>query len=512
MSSKMRWTRSTSLVVAAAVAVAGVAVSCTFLTSFTECDEDADCHERYGSRAVCGADHVCDVSSNVKTEQCQEVVGDVDSDSFLIAVLLPLTGPEAGFGIPLRNAIRTALKNFDSIEIHGRNIALLECDTEGVDDVALEAGRQAILEARVTAIIGPDFSSQTLDIAREYAIPNDVLMVTPSGTAPAITDVVDKNLLWRTAPSDVAQSSAIGQLLTAYIDERLTTGPGETSIWLLNRDGDDYGIGLQDALVVSNLPPEMTSSTNFKLEQYPTNWEDTWFSEKAANLPAPQIALIMGAAESWDIAEAIDERFMADTVFIFADAARNSDEAALTRPELEGRVLGTAPQNVGDKEYTPYTNFRLKFQSDHDEDPDNFQFVANAYDALHVVALASAGGGGISGPELAKGMAKLSSGEPVDANQSGASLAVKLLQEGETVDFQGASGRLDFDADGDPSPSKIVLWCFRDGDVPEAGDLLSTDGVFTFLDCTGVDNNATNNGADMGTADTGDADMGTGGG
>ena len=507
----MRWTHRTSIIAATVGLFGLVGASCTFLTSFNECAADADCLEKYGPRAICGEDRVCDVTTNVTTEQCQEVLGDLDADTFLIGVLLPLTGPEAGFGLPLLNAIKTGLKNFESLEVGGRNIALLVCDTEGVDDVALEAGRQAIEEARVTAIIGPDFSSQTIDIANEYAIPNNVLMVTPSGTAPQITTLVDNDLIWRTAPSDVAQASAIAQLVVEYVDQKLTTSPGETVIWVLYREGDDYGIGLQEALV-NNLPTEITTSTNFKSEAYPANWEDTWFSEKAANLPAPDIALIMGAAESWDLAEAIDDTFMNDTVFVFADAARNPEEAALTKDTLQGRVLGTAPQNVGDRDYTPYTNFRLKYQSDHDEDPDNLQFVANAYDALHVVALAAAGGGGISGPELANGMSKLSSGTPVDANQSGASTGVQLLSQGETVDFQGASGRLDFDEHGDPSPSKIVLWCFLDGDVPEAGEILSTDGEFTFRDCNGAPpNNGTNNGADMGTPDMGTPapDMGT---
>lgn len=476
-------------------------VSCTLLTDFNECETDDECVEEYGPRATC-AERICEVQADVSavtTQHCPEVVGDLEPETFLIAVLLPLSGPEAGFGIPLRNAIETALDNFNSIRVdENRNVALLMCDTRGENETASEAGRQAIEEARVSAIIGPDFSSQTIEIAQRYAIPNDVLMISPSATSVEITNLDDDNLVWRTAPSDETQSVALAQLVIEYL-ERSDDLTDDAAIWVLYADDDAYGRGLQESLV-ELFPTELTDELT--LSSYPDQWED-WFLDTAQQLPAPDIAIILGAAESWDIAEAVDDHFDTGTIFFFADAARNPEEASVTGADLEGRILGTAPQNVGDPAYRPYTQFRLSYEADHDEDPDELQFVANAYDALHLVVLAAAGGGGITGPELAVGMARLSEGESVAANSQGASRAVSILRDGGTVDFEGASGRVDFDENGDPSPSKIVLWCFLQGGVPEAGDLLSIENEFTYREC-GTEVAPNNDLPDMG----GEADMG----
>ena len=499
---------------AIAAAILGISLvmtvvgGCSLLTTFEDCSEDADCLSNFGPRAHC-EDKLCVVPtdrSELLGATCQETVGPVDDPgAFVVAILLPLTGDEAGFGLPLLDAVRLAWGNFDQIGgIGDRAFGLLICDTEGLDDVALAAARHAVDVGRVTAIIGPDFSSQTIDIAAQITVPNNVLLVTPSGTAPAITDIPDNNLVWRTAPSDTAQSAAIAELVVHRITGVQNVGLQDSVVWLLTREGDAYSDGLREGLIGA-FPTELSNSPNLFPSAYPDNWDDSWYTQEVSQLPAPDIVVLMGAAESWDIAEQIDTDFGSETIFVFADAARNEDEAASSSPTLEGRILGTAPRTVGDPSYTPYTTFRVKYRGEYDEFPDGFQFVANAYDAVHVVALAVAGGGGISGPQLAAGMAKLSNGDSILANSTDAQKGIRLLSQGQTIDFEGASGRLDFDANGDPSASAIALWCFDDGKVPlvEAAPLLSTEGEFTPLDCTDLGAANADPTADMGSSDAG---------
>lgn len=475
-----------SVVLGAATLAAVAAAGCSLVTDWSECAIDADCTARLGPRGVC-TDEICSLPSALTGGPCQRTVGEIDApQALVIGILLPLTGPEGGFGVPLLKAVELAWANFDEIGgIDGRPIGLLICDTEGDNEVALAAGQHAVEVGRVSAIIGPDFSSQTIDIATKYAIPNDVLLVTPSGTAAAITSLADEDLVWRTAPSDSAQAAAIARLVQHEITVTRGLALDAPTVWILTRADDEYSVGLGDGLT-AGFAPELAESAHLHRSAYPENWTDAWFAESALNLPAPDLVLLMGAAESWDIAEAIDDAFDSAPTFFFPDAARNVEEASVASPALQGRILGTAPQAVGDVNYTPYTTFRVKYQAEYEDDPNAFQFVANAYDALHLVALAAAGGGGVTGPELAEGMAKLSFGEPVSANSEGAQRGIDILSSGGTVDFEGASGRLDFDYNGDPSPSAISLWCFAEGAVPEVGHLLSADGTFTPIDCGGA--------------------------
>ena len=474
---------SARLLVGSLVAIAACFAmgSCSLITSFSECSVDADCPE---SQAVC-QDEVCISKPKVATgATCQNVYGDVtSSNAFVVGVLLPLTGEEASFGIPLEKAIRLAFEDFEGLSgIAGRPLGLIVCDTEGLDDVALEAARHLIEVARVPAIIGPDFSSQTISIANTYAIPNQTLLVTPSGTAVTISDLADDNLIWRTCPSDQAQAVGLGDVATDLLSSRIGVEPDAATVWVFSAEGDAYGDGLRDALVRS-LPADLVGSDDFIVKSYPREtWADAWFVETVTSLPDPDLVILLGASEAWDITEAIDEVVGNEPLYLFADAARNQDEAAVTAIGLEGRILGTAPQIVGDNDYQPYTVFRIKYRAVFDEDPDGFAFIPHAYDAYYVIALAAAAGG-FTGPELAQGMAKLSDGEAVQASQAGAQRAMRILSEGKTVDFEGASGRVDFDEFGDPNSGPIVMWCFEDQGIFDVGRILSSDGTFTPLSC-----------------------------
>lgn len=473
------------------VAFMSTVQSCTLISNFSECSVDADCADEYGPRAVC-EESVCATPTNITGATCTETFGTVDSpQGLVVGVLLPLSGPEEGFGRPLLNAVKLAVGNFDQIGgIGDRPIGLLICDTEGDDAVALTAARHAVDTGKVTAIIGPDFSSQTIEVATKVTMPAGVVLVTPSGTAAAISDLDEtsdnnRDLVWRTAPSDAAQAEAIAAMTLHHINEVLQVPVTQPTIWLLTRTNDAYSSGLQQGLI-EHFPAELTSGANLHPSVYPDDWSDTWFTEVALTLPAPDVVLLMGAAESWDIAGAIDDAFDTAPMFIFPDAARNPMKASAASAALHGRVLGTAPRNVGDPTYTPYTTFRVKYRSEFNQDPDGFQFVANAYDALHVVALGVAGGGGTAGTQISNGMKMLSSGQAISANSQGAQKGILLLSRGTSVDFEGASGRVDFDERGDPSPSSIALWCFDESGVPEVGDLLTTSGKFTPLACGGV--------------------------
>ncbi len=471
--------RCISLLAAAAVCL--TAGSCSLITSFSECTTDSDCGD---SAAVC-QDEIC-VSTPKQAigGTCQDVYGDVTSkDAFVVGVLLPLTGEEASFGIPLEKAIRLAFTDFEGLSgINGRPIGLIVCDTEGVDDVALEAARHLIEVARVPAIIGPDFSSQTISIANTYAIPNETLLVTPSGTAVTISDLPDNDLIWRTCPSDKAQAAGLAQVATDIITNKLSLDPAAATVWVLSAEGDAYGDGLRDALTVS-LPSDLVSSENFVVRSYPREtWADAWFVDTVTQLPDPDLVIHVGASEAWDMAEAIDEIVGNEPTYLFADAARNPEEAQVTMLGLEGRIMGTTPQIVGDNDYQPYTVFRIKYRAVYDEDPDGFAFIPHAYDAYYVIALAAAAGG-FTGPEIAEGMAMLSEGESVGASQSGAQRALRILSEGNTVDFEGASGRVDFDEFGDPNSGPIIMWCFEDQGIADIGRVLSSDGQFTPLTC-----------------------------
>ena len=87
--------------------------------------------------------------------------------------------------------------------------------------------------------MGADCSGVTTAIANSVAIPNGVVMVSPSATTPALSTIEDKGLFFRTAPSDARQ----GQVLADAVFE---SGTKNIAVTYTN---NDYGKGLSDAFV-----------------------------------------------------------------------------------------------------------------------------------------------------------------------------------------------------------------------------------------------------------------------
>jgi len=109
--------------------------------------------------------------------------------------------------------------------------------------------------------------------------------------------------------------------------------------------------------------------------------------------------------------------------------------------------------------------------------------VSHAYDAVMIAALGAAYGG-FSGPEIAVGMSKLSTPGKLavdgTSNKLGAGFAALLM--GEEVDYEGASGALTLNADGEPTNPSIALYCYKDGDNPEVA-VVYEDQKFTPASC-----------------------------
>ena len=85
--------------------------------------------------------------------------------------------------------------------------------------------------------MGADCSGVTGAILANVAVPNGVVMISPSATSPGLSTAEDNGLFFRTAPSDARQ----GQIITDILNDR-----GIKTV-ALTYTNNDYGKGLADA-------------------------------------------------------------------------------------------------------------------------------------------------------------------------------------------------------------------------------------------------------------------------
>ena len=164
----------------------------------------------------------------------------VAGEDIKIGIILGFTGPIESLTPGMADSAELALKEASDsgLLLGGSAVVPVRADSTCVDSAAATAAAERLITAdRVAAIMGADCSGVTTAIANNVAIPNGVVMVSPSATSPALSSINDNGLFHRTAPSDARQ----GQVLAAVLSER---GIKNVAVTYTN---NDYGKGLAES-------------------------------------------------------------------------------------------------------------------------------------------------------------------------------------------------------------------------------------------------------------------------
>jgi len=162
------------------------------------------------------------------------------AEDIKVGIILGYTGPIESLTPGMAESAELALKEAsDSGKLlGGAKIVPVRADSTCIDSAAATAAAERLVTAEgVAAIMGADCSGVTTAIANNVAVPNGVVMVSPSATSPALSTIEDKGLFFRTAPSDARQGQVLADILTAR-------GIKKVAVTYTN---NDYGKGLSDA-------------------------------------------------------------------------------------------------------------------------------------------------------------------------------------------------------------------------------------------------------------------------
>jgi branched-chain amino acid transport system substrate-binding protein len=432
---------------------------CSFTTAggLSECETSEEC----GENRVCTNNFCLPLPAG-----CGDRYGDTSADAVQLGAALPLslsaTNPGAGKDeseVQGLNAILLALDEINQRGAAGKKLTLHVCDT------AFDSARTALQtqwlvnEKKIVALLTAG-SSQTL-AAADVTLKNNVLTMSSSGTSPELAKVSDKNggavgLLWRTAPSDVIQGKVIGDLLRN--DTRFNTAAKVGLIYL----DDPYGQGLFN-VITARL---QGSSKSVKSILYSRKTESTIITA-VTQMDAfdPDITVVVGFED--DASSII--KFAAGSTnlklgtghrWFFTDSAK--DEGLLDDTTVRTQVqdaYGTAPATNGGQ---AFDSFKSRFQAKYNGvDPKNYSFTSHSYDAMYLFGLAVAysqgTSGSVTGPKLAEGLTKMSSGPQFQLISSNFTEAATELASNRGIDVEGASGSLQFDDTGE-APSPVELW------------------------------------------------------
>ena len=358
-----------------------------------------------------------------------------------VAYLVAITGPIAGMAPTMVQSMKFAAEqvNAQGGIGNGGKLDPQVYDSGCNPQLATDAATKAVNVNGVIGIVGPSCSGPVIAVANSVSVPAGVLLITSSGTSPKISTLDDKDLVFRTVPSDDYQGRALARTIKAR-------GIDKVAITYLN---NDYGLGLAEAFTDEFKKQGGTVTASRAHEDKKASYRSD-LAELAKGGADTLVVFAYGNSSGLTILrQAIENGFFKN--FVGADGMRDEGMVKTLGPDNLKTLLVSAPAGATG---AGFEKFSKDFKAA-GGDP-NGTFAATSYDAAFLMALAieKAGGDKAKLPQALREVAT-APGEPILPGEW--AKAKKLIAEGKDIDYKGAAGDQEFDAHGDV-PGDYVLY------------------------------------------------------
>lgn len=313
----------------------------------------------------------------------------------------------------------------------GASYRLNFADTACDPDKGVDVARQ-LIQAGAVALVGPVCSGVTLRVARSVTIPAGVALLSVASASSLITQLDDQDLVFRTAPSDALKGSALA---------RVAHEMGVRSV-AVSHASDAYNTGVAQmfAEAFKALGGRVTVNQSHEPRQADYQREARAVASGAGDVALFAYSGSGGVQYLKDVLDQPGVRRVFGT-----DGLMSKDLAGALSPEQLARmtfVLAAADtEREGYKRWLAMaTAARIKADG---------PYVANAYDAAFLMALAIEAAGVADKSMVAAGLRAVSGPKGTVIYPGEFAKARGLLKQGVRINYEGASGPVDFDAAGD---------------------------------------------------------------
>lgn len=371
-----------------------------------------------------------------------------------IGMIAPFTGSAAEFGVFYQDAAQLAVDqvNKAATKILGGPVVkqLYVADSNTLPTPAIAAAKKLIQANGISVLLNGWSSGVTVAVATSAALPSQVLQVGYGTTSPLVSVLPedrDRDLLFRTSPSDLLQGKVAAQLATGQIIDGHKFKTAST-IYINN----PYGQGLSNAFSKAF---EAMGGKVLAQVPHPGKVQPTYKSMLAVALKDKPDLLFVPDYPAHTAVILKESRDIFDfTTWQLTDGNKSTEVVSAVGADTIDGTWGTAPGV--DVDQPAYTAFKKVYN--HDRIPP---FTPNTYDAAVLVSLAAAQAivkGGITDPDKLTGpvirdqlrsVANPPGETVVIGSQDGINKAVELIKQGKEINITGASSPVDFDKRGD---------------------------------------------------------------
>ena len=389
--------------------------------------------------------------------------GGESTDSGLkLGTLAPTTGDLASIGQNWPAAVQLAVDTINECGgVNEASVSLVSEDSQTDPSAGSTAMTKLAEVDRVAGVVGA-FASSVSGAAVDVAVRNNVMMVSPGSTSPVFTERAQNGEFdgyWaRTAPPDTYQSQALAALAEKQGFENVST----VAI------NNDYGVGFEQQFV------EAFKADGGNIVGQPVRYDPkatTLDSEaKAAfeNNPDAVAAVLYAETGSVLLKSAFENGYLDGVTVLLTDGVYSDDFVRQVGKTSDGKsiiagALGTVPGADGQalEEFTTLWNEKTGRELT--------AYVPHNWDAAVLMMLAAEASDANTGEGIKSQILEVANAPGVEV--SDACEAMELVRQGEDINFQGASGNVDIDENGD------VLGSYDVWQVGEDGSLSVVDKV-----------------------------------
>ena len=340
-----------------------------------------------------------------------------------MGIILGFTGPIESLTPAMRDSAKLAFKEASDSGslLGGETITVVEGDSTCVDSAAAQAAAEKLIADGVAAIMGADCSGVTGAIATNVAVPNGVVMISPSATSPGLTDLDDNGLFFRTAPSDARG----GQILANITKDRKIKSVAITYT------NNDYGKGLADVYAAAVKAHGIKVTAVASHEDGKADYTAEVSTLAAAGGDAVAVIGYLDQGGKGIIQGSLDSG--AFDTFILSDGMIGQSLVDAFGKDLN-KSFGSLPGSTG-KGAGVFTEVASAGGID-----SSGPYTGESYDAAALIVLAMQAGGSADRASIAKNVMAVANGPGKKIYPGELKKGLDLLAKGKAVDYEGATG------------------------------------------------------------------------
>ncbi len=357
-----------------------------------------------------------------------------------IGTLLPQTGSLAFLGPPEFAGVQLAVTEInDAGGVLGKPVKKIDSDSGDTSTQIASQSVETLLSQNVDAIIGAASSGVSKTVI-DRITGAGVIQFSPANTSPDFTTYPDKGLYFRTAPSDVLQGRILGDLIV---------GDGNATVGILALQ-DAYGTGLAE-----NITKSVEGAQGKVVETVIYDPKAAEFTSEVGKIKAadPAAIVVIGFDETAKIIQELAKQGIGPQdgkkVYLVDGNTGNALGEKLPAGLLKG-VQGTIPGADGG------ADFRKRLLG---VDPQlkDYSYSAESYDAVNVIALGAEVAKSDAGKEIAAKLMEVTTGGEKCTSFADCK---KLADAGTDFDYDGVSGPIEFDKNGDPTEASVGIYTY----------------------------------------------------